>query len=541
MKALFLSSMLVSAALATEALAATEPAAGAVEAAPVPESAPAPRLDQPVPLFGASTGTAAPVAFLLPGGLRLQLAATLAGTVEGVGATPIDAEGTLSASRPRASPLVRVGLRLSGPVVPGSLSYLAEYEHDLPTGSLTGALPAGPGMPGGGGLTTQLRKASLQLALGNTVIVRGGVMTSHFGLGLVANDGAHGWVPGSARFADPRGGDRVLRGLIATGPHTGLGLVAALAVDRILDDDTLLLARKMSSAQAAQGDDVARQIVGTVSLGNPAENWAGVFLAHRNQTAGDGRTLAATVASVSGLGRRNLGPGAVLSGGVEGVVITGQTTLPATPTQPLQQVRQAALALRGGLDLTRFGFALDALAASGDSNLDDDQQTAFRADPNYGLGLLLFRQLLAAQSARASFTAGNPALVGVPAAGVERLPTRGAATNTVAVFPRAFVRPLQGVEVYGGPLFAWAAVPPVDPFNTRINGGSLRNALGGRPGKYLGTELDLGVRARFLLVFGELDVGVEGGILLPGGALSSADGTPVSAVPGARAMLALHL
>jgi hypothetical protein len=460
--------------------------------------------------------------------------------VDQVGAAPLDAAGTLSSASAVLSPLVRVGLRLSGPEVPGSLSYVAEYEHDLPTGSLAGTLPDGSGMPGGAGLSTQLRKASLQVALGSTLIVRGGVMTSHFGLGLVANDGAHGWEPGSARFADPRGGDRVLRGLVATGPHLGLGLVAALAVDRILDDDSLLLTRELSSAQP-QKDDTARQVVGTVSLGNPAENWAGLFVAHRNQTAGDGRTLAATVASISGLGRRTFASGATLSGGVEGVFITGETSLPGTPTDPVQQVRQAALALRGGLDLQRFGFALDALAASGDSNLDDDQQKAFRADPNYELGLLLFRQVLAAQSARSSFTAGNPALVGVPAAGVERLPTRGSVTDTVTVFPRAFVRPLQGVEVYGGPLFAWTTVPPVDPFNTRIDGGSLRNALGGRPGKYLGTELDLGVRARFLFAVGALDVGVEGGLLLPGSALDTADGTPMPAVPGVRTMLALHL
>ena len=537
MKSLFLTSLLVWAALATDALAAAPPERAVAAPAAVAAS---PRLDQPIPLGAAASGAASRYAFALPHGLRLQLAAGLLGTVEEVGASQLDAAGTLSSSHLQLSPLLRVGLRLEGPKAPDSLSYALEYEQDLPTGSVTAALPEGAGMPGGAGLTTELRKAFLQLALGNKVLFRGGVMTSDFGLGLVANDGTHGWEPGSARFADPRGGDRVLRALVATGPHTRFGLVAALAVDKVLHDDTLLLSQEMGGAPAP-ADDTARQFVGLLSLGNPAENWAGLFVAQRNQSAADGRTLAATVASLSGLGRHKLASGGTLSGGFEGAFITGETNLPGTPSNPQQQLRQAALALRGGLDLTRFGFAFDALAASGDANLADDQQTAFRANPNYDLGLLLFPQVLAAQSARSSFTAGNPALVGEPAPGVERLPTRGAATNTFTVFPRAFVRPLQGVEVYGGPLFAWSAVPPVDPFNTAIDGGSLRNALGGKPGNYLGTELDLGARARFASSYGELDLGIEGGLLFPGDALNRADGTPLPAVPGARAMLALRL
>lgn len=496
----------------------------------------------PLRLWGATGGAAAPNDFALPGDLRLHVGALALGTSEWVTASQLDAAGTPSAAGAQVSPLFRLGLTLSGPAHPGGLNYLVEYEQDLPTGSLAGTLPAGAGMPGGDGLLTELRKAYLQVAYGSALIVRGGVMTSHFGLGLVTNDGAHGWTPGSASFTDPRGGDRVLRGLVATGPHMPLGLVAAVAVDRVLEDDTLLLARQQTrSGSPAPGDDVASQLVGTVSIGRPDEAWAGVFLARRSQTAADGRTLDATIASVSGLGRRQLASGSVLSGGFEGAFITGTTDFAGTPSQPLQQLRQAALALRGGADLGRYGFAFDGLLASGDSNLDDDQQTAFRANPNYELGMVLFHQVLAAQSARASFTAGDPRLVGVPAPGVERLPTRGAISNTVTVFPRAFVRPMQGVEVYGGPLFAWTVTPPVDPFNTNLAGGSLRNALGGDPGKYYGTELDLGARGRFLVGAVKVQVGVEGGVLVPGGALDRADGTPLPLVVGARTMLGLEL
>ena len=80
-------------------------------------------------------------------------------------------------------------------------------------------------------------------------------------------------------------------------------------------------------------------------------------------------------------------------------------------------------------------------------------------------------------------------------------------------------------ELYGGALFAWAAVPPVDPFNTRIAGGTPLSALGGTPGRYYGTELNLGARCKWLLkpdraaAHTELTLGLEGALLAPGDAV----------------------
>ena len=42
-----------------------------------------------------------------------------------------------------------------------------------------------------------------------------------------------------------------------------------------------------------------------------------------------------------------------------------------------------------------------------------NEQNAFRMDPNFEVGLLLFRHVLAAQTGRAPVTAGDPTLVGV--------------------------------------------------------------------------------------------------------------------------------
>lgn len=542
MKTLLILQLVTSGLFAAEPPPATQPEAVTAEPG-APKSLPAaPSTAQPLPLVLAGTATeyAPRVDFVLFKGLRVQVPVALASRFEQFGATPLDAAGTPSASGAMVSPLARLGVRLTGPDDWGPLTVLAEYEHDLPTGTVAGALPEGQAMPGASALTQQLRRASVRVGYGNTLVAGGGVMTNHFGLGLMANDGAHGWEPGSARFADPRGGDRVLRGFLATGPHAPMGLVAVVALDKVLDDDTLLLAQEQGGS-GPKGDDSAFQAVGTISVGRPTGNWAGLFAAYRNQRAADGRVLSVAAVSISGTGRRALTGGGVLSGGAEGSLIAGRTTLTATPSQPDQAVRGLALALRGGLDFGRWGLALDAVAASGDQNPDDASQNGFRADPNYELGLILFRQVLAAQSARGAFTAGNPMLVGTPAPGVERVPTQGSVTNTVAVFPRAFVRPMQGLEVYGGPLLAWTAVPLVDPFNTRLSGGSIRNALGAAPGGFLGAEVDLGVRARFLVLGSELSAGVEAGLLLPGDAFRKADRSLPAAVPGGRALLGFRL
>ena len=61
-------------------------------------------------------------------------------------------------------------------------------------------------------------------------------------------------------------------------------------------------------------------------------------------------------------------------------------------------------------------------------------------------------------------------------------------------------------------------------------------ALDGRSGRYLGTELDLGVRYRALLHGAELTLGAELGTLRPGSALVAADGSAMGAVSGGRAM-----
>lgn len=376
------------------------------------------------------------------------------------------------------------------------------------------------------GVDVELRKAYARFSPASWLHVAAGAMTSHWGLGLVANDGAHGWAPGSAAFADPVGGDRVLRASVALGPARRVaGLRGLAGVDRVLGDDVLV------------AGDIAYQAIGALMVGSDDRAIAGLYVARRHQESGsDGRLDAWAIDATAGVQRR-FGSNTTLRIEAEAVAIVGSTTFAPTLDIAEQDVRQLGAALRGSLAGARGGVVVDLLVASGDPNLYDDTQQAFRPDPNYELGLLLYRHVLAGQTGRGQANASDPALVGYPPMGAERIASGGSATNTAAVFPRGVWRARPGLEVYGGPLIAFAPAALVDPFQTRISGTARRNALGGAGGTYLGTEVDLGARYRGRIAGTESTVGVEAGLFVPGDAFLDMSGSGMDPVWGARLIL----
>lgn len=463
-------------------------------------------------------------------GMEIQAPILLAGRVEGVRTFPADKDASPFQSGPAISPMVRVGVRFrSVEPLGGKFAFLAEYEHDVPTGTWTRDQPlAGDGLPNSKGIATQLRKGYGRFSVGPYVTVGGGFMANHWGLGLIANDGAHGWEPGSARFTDPRNGDLVLRGFVGTGPLTDARFVATFAFDQVRADDVLL------------SGDSAHQFIASVLLGHDRPNQIGYFFVHREQTHADGSYLRVNVADFAGKATFDL-KRAKLTLEAEAALVFGRTTVAPTVEVPRQDVFQLGGVLRASLDFDRVGGVLDLLYASGDSNAYDGKVTGFKTDPNFETGLLLFRYLHAAQTARAVVTASNPDLSAVAPPGVERLPSRGGITNTLVIFPRFWVRPFKGFEAYGGALFALAPDKNADALNTRIAGGSPRNALDASPGAYWGTELDLGLRYRLYLKRTALEAGAEGGVLFPSSALRGAAPLDFGPVYGGRVMLSYRL
>jgi hypothetical protein len=441
-----------------------------------------------------------------------------------VSAFPVDRDGNTLGTRPGVLLQARAGATIHKGNDPRRAPWMAEAELDV-HGMPIAADIAGSGLPYDRDIAFELRRAYARFSLSPRVHLLGGAMTNHWGMGLVSNDGAHGWTPESARFADPVSGDRVGRAAAMFGPFPALGGTVVLAGgDYVLGDDVLL-------------DDRAVQGVAAVQVGVARKIGGGVYVARRHQWTDDGYTLDAWV--VDGAFRAEVGKlaGSTLAVEGEGVVIFGDTSLAPTMDYASQDVMQLGGALRATMSGRALGGVLDLLFATGDQNAYDDTQHGFRPDPNYDLGLLLYRVVLAGQSGRGAGTAGDPGLVGYPAQGVERIPTRGSATNTFAVFPRAVYQPIKDTVVYGGPLLAFAPVTVVDPFASRIGGSSNRNALGGNPGTMLGVEVDVGVRHQRAIGSTRLSIGLEAGALFPGDAFADAMGQPMDPVWGGRLLL----
>lgn len=488
-------------------------------------------------------------------GLTAEAPVHLLGRVQSTSAIPVSITGKEHPSTLQLAPMARMGLKLQlKDMFIDGLLVVAEYEHDLPTGVVTLAdeVLDGEGLPQQLPLEWyNLRKLNLRVHLGPALFASFGAQTNHWGLGLVSNDGAHGWTPGSARFTDPRQGDRVLRAAVGTGPLTALKFGALVFADKVLDDDVQLM-RQEYADPSLHGDDEAYQMGAAFFVGRDLDWGGGLYSALRGQVTPDGRTLWASIIDVTGRYSVKLMDD-FLDVGVAGeaAVLAGMTNFVPNLVTDTPWILQYGGVLRAHANTPYGGGVVDVVWASGDQNLDDTVQSGFRADRNFEQGMLLYRQVLAAHTGYGVTSASDLTLIGEPAIGLERFPTRGAVSNTVAVFPRLWSRPLHGLigafselEIYGGPLLAFSEVPLLDPLRTRVAGGKPTNALGGGGAglnQFLGAEFDVGVRYPITLFSVHVAAGAEGAVFLPGPAFSYADGAIMAPVYGGRLMLEVRL
>lgn len=369
-----------------------------------------------------------------------------------------------------------------------------------------------------------LRTAFARVSLANLLTVGAGVVAFEWGLGLLANGGVTNpdWDAGAAQFADPYLPDTNLRLLLATGPHGDLGVQIFGFRDEVQVNDSL------------RPGDEATQAGGGIRMGKKGGPSGGLLVVRRTIDAPDNDALEVSAVDATVRYPMTLDGGARLTIEGELAYVEGETSFAPSFDHRTRRVQQLGAAVRARLHAGKVGLVIDGVYASGDRNLADGEANNFLADRNYEMGLLLFRYMNAAQSGHAPVTASDPNLIGVPPEDVDRFPTRGGISNTIAFFPRLYYRPLSTLEVYGGPLIAFSEVPIVDPLNTNFAGGSPRNAFDGAPDRYMGTELDVGARGQWSWDSVQLRAGVEGGILLPGGAFKGADGVGQDAVFGGR-------
>jgi hypothetical protein len=357
-------------------------------------------------------------------------------------------------------------------------------------------------------------------------LIRAGQMTFSWGLGMVANSGNERPVFGDARF-----GDIVRRLVFATRPAgSDSPFTLAVAGDWVAWDQT--------ADFEARGDLAFQGLLAAYYEAD--DDRVGAYVAYRHQTNPLDDSLEVFVADLfAQLHFAEPSGGRILTA-LEIAYIRGTTSYARTVEFPVQEVEQLMLVARLGRKEEHVDVILEGGYASGDSNPEDGIQRRATMDPDHRVGLLLFPEVLAAQTARSAFLARSPELFGRPARGAELLPTNGGVSGAYYFFPHVIWRPLAWLEARAAAVLAWASTDVVDPFAQRARSRSA-NYRGGDPTQRdLGLELDAAVLLHGPVAEGvELSGGLEGAVLFPGRAFDDEAGNPMGTLGMLRARLGL--
>jgi len=388
--------------------------------------------------------------------------------------------------------------------------------------------------------------------------LRLGQQASHWGMGLLENDGDH-----ATLFGDPSGGtlcerlDLVAQPLGITGPLE-IGASGGL----VFEDRW---------AQLLHGER-ALQLLGTAQWRSQSFELGvhgGYRYQERDHALLGGQSslrewLEVGQLSVAG---RFVAPvpsaPAVLFGQAEGVLVAGSTNMTRTAEQArsgdsetitsfggalvlgvavqAQDLAQPAPADEGKpqdrsaqrIDPQRWGelvLSVELGYASGDAQPADGTSRRFVFDPNHHVGLVLFEHVLGWKTARAANIAQDPSIVGRGAPGLELWPSGGGVAGASYLYPTLLVRPVSWLDLKAGVLVAQASADVVDPARYWLRG-EVASYDGGNARRHdLGLELDLGVDTRLKPSDAVgIELGAEGGLLLAGHAFDDEAGEPLGA------------
>ncbi len=458
-------------------------------------------------------------------------------------------EGVFTSGRVRVNPTLRLGKKQNVDIVLNVDFANGRWAPQTPSGQLIAEIdepPAGSVAEGIPPIPLDMRVVDFrELYVEWTSRVgqlRVGQMGFTWGEGILANNGNVADRFGDMRFGGDGVGKIYERIMFATRPFAPLGgvgenFVVALGGDLVFRDDRVNLVESCSQPNPRNGEprcDLAGQAFVAIRYEKPNDpgNWVGGYAVYRNQRNGDDGDvypddgdLEVGVGDIAGQGTLELRPNLQLLGGFEGVMIGGRTNQ-AYNENGDHQVLQGGAVVRGYVgDHERWLAGFDAGYASGDSNPSDNALTGFTFDTTHQVGLVLFQQVRGWRTARTELLATDGDLTGEALNGTQFMPSRGAVTNALYVHPKAKWAYKERLEIWGGPLIAMAASPYADPYTTRLNGGDPTNSVGGSGDKrYYGTELDLGIRGRIDVQRVWFQLGLQGGLLLPGAGLANAAG-----------------
>jgi hypothetical protein len=385
-------------------------------------------------------------------------------------------------------------------------------------------------------------------------LFRVGQQPAHWGMGIVANDGDH-----PSLFGDYRYGNIVEQILFATKPFGEKSpFVVAVMGNLVFRDNTALLTR---------GDHAWQGVLAAFYEEGP--NMFGVYGVYRHQTRD--RTSGSDLYPYSD--RLNVGvidlaghfaapivtPGtpAYVFGAFEAATILGTTNAERTNEQALtgtttdvrsyggaasvgfvlgqhadHKYRRRQLHTKGARPelYGKFVSQLEIGYASGDADPNDGVEKRFTFDGNHRVGLILFDEVMRFATARSAAAAQDPLLANGqrPAPGVDLLPSQGGVFGAQYVNPTMVYRPCAWFDLKGGAVIATTTADLVDPYRLATQGAYVNYRGGDSKRHDLGVELDVGTEARIPLDFDmTLQLGAQGGVLFPGGALADAGGLTI--------------
>jgi hypothetical protein len=363
--------------------------------------------------------------------------------------------------------------------------------------------------------------------------LRIGQMGFTWGQGILANDGNNVDRFGDMRFGDDGPGDIYERVLFGTRPFTPLGgaaenILVAIGADLVYRDERIDLV-------GSDFKDIGTQVFFVLRYEDPDDpnNWVGGYAVYRRQQNADDNDpydddtdLTVGAGDFAGQGVIEFDNDFAFLGAFEGAIIGGKTNAAWNSEYAEHRVLQGGLAGRAYFGKPEIWLAgMDFGYASGDGNPSDGEINNFTFDAGHSVGMVLFQHVNGWRTAQSEILATNGELTGEPINGSQFIPTRGAVTNAVYFHPKARYALDDVFELWGGPLFALAPDDITDPYATRLNGGTGTNSLGGDgSGRFYGTELDIGLRARYEFKKIWFQAGVQAGYLIPGLGLADASG-----------------
>lgn len=351
-----------------------------------------------------------------------------------------------------------------------------------------------------------LRNAHLKTRIGPVGLLVG-VVTSHWGLGLVSNDGNHEQEFGRADY-----GDRMLR----TAVYTKLNnVILTVAGDVVLEDDI-----------GGDSDDFqAYQALTSVRVPFSETSQFGFLGLYRHQTdIFTKQTLEGFFVDAFGSIEQDIGS-TTISAQAEVAYLHGETNRITNRNNPEGvDVRSLGSAFRLKASHKKIGsLGVNGGFASGDSDPSDDLYSTFTFDRDHNAGSFLFDVHQAAREIAQYNLLTDPEHSGNPPDGVESVVSEGAIRQSMYLQPHLQYNIVPNANIRIGSVLAWSTTPIRSAFVSYRNGGVSLNHLGNPTEGYaLGTEINW--RLTGILPFDEtqnITAYVEGAHLLPSSNLST--------------------